>query len=249
MLAEIVKVRRSDDAELLRRWSVVLDLPAQIRAEVAMLRVPGGLTDELPSIEAALSKAALNTQVKGWVRSLTGEALKELDICSQQLHGYRPQQTIDESELGKMRDRIMSLMAEVESADDLSDELRSTLSEHLQDMLRAVDLHDVAGTRELKRTLERAVGSFSINPKLWIEALNKPAFNGFVNLLAVITFMLQLPVNIEALMSRSPAEISEPATEQPALPSGSRSGEHEGDDSEIVEGEVLEGDTAPDNRD
>ena len=166
-LSDVLGADREDGAETLRRLAAMMDLPAQIRGDVARLPFDASShVRKLRVIERALLKIDVETSAKVWVAQLDPTAMHELELCSSLLSQHLSNGIADQSSLDKLRDRIHDVIDECKESINVPAEIRVILLAHLHEMLRAIDLYPVVGLDALESAVERGIGALVIRPEL-----------------------------------------------------------------------------------
>ena len=241
--ATLLRVPGDDSAELARCTSQVLQLPAEIEAEVD--KIEEGLYDRdlvMRWKEPVKSTLAATLFTTGQIRQFGDGDMTSLEACNDMLHRLRPQRMLTDSELERITALISELEEELKLDHNIDPELRDFLLIHVQTMARALRDLPIRGPVALEEALDQAVGAGFRRTDLTVRSDTSPsAWHKFGNLIVVIAAALQiagssltLPDQLrQALEAPPPAPApvikiiqempTEPGVHPPAAPTGDHS--------------------------
>jgi hypothetical protein len=229
----------SNASELARRLALVLQLPSEIESELAMLdeddydrdlvmRWQGNVVRGLGSIFTDRP----SNQVAG---DFDDVSLSSLESCSWVLHRHRPQRSVAESDLDRIKELISELTAELRNSPGINPELCQFLLLHCNAMSRALGDLAIRGPAALEDALHQAWGAANLRVDLSVRSDTAPtAWAKFKEILGTTALALGIlttavglpaaarlalegspPVQVEIVQSMQPSVVPAPAAEQP----------------------------------
>jgi hypothetical protein len=158
----------AEQPELFERYARVVALPDQIDAQLKRLGyTEGGLTSHLPGLKGQLADSttwaqALSSSMSRISDAAMGQLNSASDVLS--LSPITREPDVDQVELDDIGNDIRSLLEDIGGANDLDNELRLFLSDHLYTILRAIDGFGISGIVGLKRVMDETVGAWAMEP-------------------------------------------------------------------------------------
>jgi hypothetical protein len=148
--ATALVVPGNDLALLLRRLALVVELPAQIEAEIAKVDPDEFDQDAVMRwkgpLDPVLGPTLFGHEQSGVVADrIDSSALLSLEQCSFVLHRHRRQPGVIDSDIERLRSLLDDLRTEVEHNLDSELELRDFLLHHTQAMTEALDVLVISG--------------------------------------------------------------------------------------------------------
>lgn len=227
----VLGIPEQDSPRLLRRLAAILEMPAEIEAEIGRVNPDEFDLDSVmrwqPDILAMLADSVFSTvppqQLPGHSsKQVTQRAsiatLFSLEQCSFVLHRHRPQRVISDTDV----QHIKSLLEELTTAinEDLKAEpdLCEFLLRHARNMADALDDLWIRGSAALEDAYDQAVGAAARKAGEVAERgyTRREAWKKFGHVLVTVTAILQVPNTALQL----PAEVrgviegsSQPSTE------------------------------------
>jgi hypothetical protein len=159
---ELLRVDPPNRATLLSRLGKVYQLPGQVRAAIFQLPDiddPEVYLTWMPKVEHALSSHNLDQSWQSVRAPIDDHVISTLAICSERLSHLRPEVTVPESELLKIRKQVTDLFDEIIKSSTISKSLSRFMLDHLLGILEAIDCYTITGTEPINTAIQSAVGS------------------------------------------------------------------------------------------
>lgn len=235
-----------DDFFLLGKFGQMVSLAHQTRDLVERLEDddPDLVLQHFDEVERTLTRCLqVAGQTMEWHLSGLGTTgMHSLALCSSLLHRRMPEETIDVGARARLTERVMELMEEVRTADDLDQATKDMLLDKLADILEAILDIDMRGAAPVRNAAEAMIGSLRTQRGLWERAARSKVAAGLYGFLVLVDLALNLTVNARSLEApESPVPslqiveiwIDSTGQQPPALPPGST-------EVEVIDGEVVD---------
>ena len=149
------------DSALLSAYADVIRLPHEIREGVTAAAPDKAdrVLKHLPSIERAF-RGVLHGNWKGVRANLTDAAVHGLEWADDVLSAASRENSLNPEAVADLRGKVRSLIDDIASADDLDDDLRLFLLDHLERVEEALLRARVLGPEAIRRAVEGAAGGW-----------------------------------------------------------------------------------------
>lgn len=233
--ARALDVDSDDLPELFVRLGKVYALPGQIAAD--MRNVPASNPREVTRWRVPLTKALAVAHVSAsWQVSsphFTQSILDDIEVCSDRLSHFLPEPHLNQSQLDDIVQQIEFLQGEVDSAPDISDSLRNSISQRLERIKQSTKDVWIDGTGKVKAEIEAAVGTVVVEHETQTgqaKKLMNAVGWGLVQVLRIAQVWDMVQGNPQLPFFTEP--------ESPAI--SDKSGPGPGEDEKIIDVEVTE---------
>jgi hypothetical protein len=245
------------DAEprlVLRHGVRMLEMAHDVRTKVS------ALTDDEPELrlrnfEGVESLLLRFTQIAGlptmeqFCGGFGSVETHSLELCSSLLHKRSPEPVIEDQVLSGLRDDATHLAEEFENAENLDEELRTFVRDHLFDIQVALHETDMAGAEPVRNEVSKFVGTMVTRRSLW-QRLADDKVIAIVTLLSAIDAALGIGASLAQLTaheetkvivnvynSATGCEVPEPEPDVKIVPAD--------DDAEVQDAELVNDETRP----
>lgn len=169
-LSGAFSVSQADVPRLLKRIARFAVLPSEVRQAVAALPTESPSKDLLlswtPQVDAAMSQlVVLQGPTTSFISRYSDGDLKALEFCSDQLHRYNPEQTLEESALATFSKKLSELRELLTDDLNFEAELRILLLRHVDAMERLIAEADLWGLLPVRRELATTLGQLLLSPQ------------------------------------------------------------------------------------
>jgi hypothetical protein len=207
--ASVLGVDVSDTGSLLHGIGATLQLGQDTIEAIKKLNVNHDLyIGHVNQILRAFQKMHLGARIFDTMNNVKQEDIVGLSFCDERLSIEAPEKTLNENDLKKIHEDIMSLIDEVIEG-DIDEYLRQYLLDKLDLLRQAVQLYNISGVKPIESAINDIFGSVVLNEKIK-ESADKPVTKKFVlivmGLLTLISHfndVVQLPESIDKVLPGS----------------------------------------------
>jgi hypothetical protein len=253
--AEVFGINPVEVRHVVREGVRLMDQAADTRRQIE------ALTDEDPEVLLRSFHEVENTvgrfahiagigTIEDFLNSLSPGGLHAAELCSSILHRRSPEAFVAVEQRTRLIEKVDSLIADVDAADDLDRDVRGFVSEHLGRIRDALRNSPYNGTARVRREVDEFLGTMVTKRTLW-QRLTNEKVQAVVLLLAVIDSVLSIGASTLQLMAHEESKVIVNVyntTTGCNVPEPSEPGLHvvpAADDEDAQEAEIVDDDTRP----
>jgi hypothetical protein len=191
--ASVLGIEVSDTGSLLKGIGATLQLGQDTIDAIKKQNVNHELyIGHVNQILKAFQKMPLGARIYDTMNNVKSEDIVGLRFCDEQLSRKVPEKTLNENDLKKIHENIISLIDEVVKG-DIDEYLRKYLLDKLDLLRQAVAMYNISGIKPIEIAIHNVIGSTAVDSKL------KDKFKDSTLSQKVIRFVFGLLVTIQCI--------------------------------------------------
>jgi hypothetical protein len=197
--------------EVLDHLGQVMKLP--LRIQKAILDIPD-INHEIflrwtPQVEQGFLAHRLSGGLNEFLVPIDQNAVDRIEFCADRLSQTKPEKTLANEDIAKFKEQVGELQAEL-ARTEIPQDLKVYISEHLIEIMIAINQYELVGITPLERALESTVGSAFLNRQRTDRVMETgigKRFLKFIHWAAITVTLLhsaaQLPHDVSQLLVES----------------------------------------------
>jgi len=213
--ADVLGIEVSDTGSLLKGIGATLQLGQDTIEAIKKQNVDQDLyIGHVNQILIAFQKMHLGARIRDTMNNVKQEDIVGLRFCDEQLSRNAPEKTLNENDLKKIHEGIMSLIDEVAKG-NIDEYLRQYLLDKLDLLRQAVAMYHISGIKPIENAIHNVLGSTAVDSKLKdkfrASSLSQKVFKFVLGLyitIQCVNNIAQLPESIDKILPISKPAIS-----------------------------------------
>lgn len=205
--ASVLGIAVSDTGSLLKGIGATLQLGQDTIEAIKRLDVDQDLyIGHVKQILVAFQKCNFGARIYDTMINVKQEDIVGLSFCDERLSRKAPEKTLNENDLKKIHEDIMSLIDEVAKG-NIDEYLKQYLLDKLDLLRQAVEMYHISGIKPIENAIHNVLGSTAVNNKLKDgfkkSSLSQKVFKfvfGLFMIIEGINNIAQLPESIDKIL-------------------------------------------------
>lgn len=213
--ASVLGIEVSDTGSLLKGIGATLQLGQDTIEAIKKQDLDHDLyIGHVNQILKAFQKMHLGARIIDTMSNIKQEDIVGLSFCDERLSRKAPEKTLNENDLKKIHEDIMSLIDEVTKG-DIDEYLRQYLLDKLDLLRQAVAMYHISGIKPIENAIHNVLGSTAVDSKLKDKfrdsSLSQKVFRfvfGLYITIQCVNNIAQLPESIDKILPISKQVLS-----------------------------------------
>ena len=192
---DILKLKDRSLSNTLYKLSYILLLPQQI--EKTLLAT--GIVDNIDRYVSKIRKIPsfmqvnLNGSWSNFIKNFDDVLMKELEICNDILSAHKPEKTISDNDLNKLKEKVQELLTEIENA-ELDEAFKKEMLNMIYRIINSIELYQIVGVKALEEVFEHNIGTLSVKKDFFkkYKEIAQNSIQKFFNIMQTISTLYSI---------------------------------------------------------